>query len=188
MFGDVSVLLDNPERVADTWLNLASAIFFYVYPQPPKPSMLHVIDGTWIPGNSDIAEGRVRGTGGVNTPVTNGGFGVTTLIINGGVECGGSAEHIQSQNRIKYYREFSQYFGLDIPSSEVLGCKNMPSFKSSAGNRIFWENDWSYISGNPGGGSSYACKLVSYQTAYSAFKPGDYQRCVEYFYPDVDIQ
>ncbi|MDN3685343.1 hypothetical protein QW180_24225 [Vibrio sinaloensis] len=26
--------------------------------------------------------------------------------MNGGVECGGSEEHIQSQNRISYYREF----------------------------------------------------------------------------------
>ena len=27
--------------------NLASATWFYTTPQPPKPSMLHVIDGTW---------------------------------------------------------------------------------------------------------------------------------------------
>ncbi|AFJ42847.1 glycoside hydrolase family 19 protein, partial [Francisella orientalis] len=31
MFGDVRVLLDNPDMVADTWLNLASAVFFFVY-------------------------------------------------------------------------------------------------------------------------------------------------------------
>ncbi|MBY0573008.1 MAG: chitinase, partial [Undibacterium sp.] len=41
MYGTVRTLLDKPELVADTWLNLASAVFFYVYPQPPKPSMLH---------------------------------------------------------------------------------------------------------------------------------------------------
>ena len=49
MFDDRRLLLDHPDFVADTWLNLASATWFYTTPQPPKPSMLHVIDGTWIP-------------------------------------------------------------------------------------------------------------------------------------------
>ncbi|MDE1712291.1 chitinase, partial (plasmid) [Chromobacterium amazonense] len=55
--GDQSVLLQNPDLVASTWLNLASATFFFVYPQPPKPSMLQVIDGTWVPNAADIAAG-----------------------------------------------------------------------------------------------------------------------------------
>ena len=45
MFGTVRTLLDKPELVADT-AEPASAIFFFAYPQPPKPSMLQVIDGT----------------------------------------------------------------------------------------------------------------------------------------------
>ena len=36
MFGTVSRLLENPDLVASTWLNLASATWFYAYPQPPK--------------------------------------------------------------------------------------------------------------------------------------------------------
>ena len=39
--------------------------------------MLHVIDGTWQPNEHDKQNGLVPG------------FGVTTQIINGGVECGG---------------------------------------------------------------------------------------------------
>ena len=66
MTGNVDTLLQNPDLVASTWFNLASAtwsvqdykqtiaisiqIRFYTYPQPPKPSMLHVIDGTWKVG------------------------------------------------------------------------------------------------------------------------------------------
>ena len=53
MFGTVTKLLENPDLVASTWLNLASATWFYAYPQPPKPSMLHVIDGTWKPNKGD---------------------------------------------------------------------------------------------------------------------------------------
>ncbi|WP_239698763.1 chitinase, partial [Salmonella enterica] len=63
MYGDVRPLLDKPELVADTWMNLASAVFFFVYPQPPKPSMLHVIDGTWQPNDRDKANGLVSGFG-----------------------------------------------------------------------------------------------------------------------------
>ena len=47
IFGNSSVLLEKPELVATTWLNFASAIWFFVSPQPPKPSMLQVVDGSW---------------------------------------------------------------------------------------------------------------------------------------------
>jgi GH18 family chitinase/chitodextrinase len=168
MTGDVRTLLDNPELVADTWYNLASAVFFFVYPQPPKPSMLHVIDGTWVPNEFDISNG-----------LTN-GFGVTTNIINGGVECGGSVEVAQSLNRIDYYKNFAQYLDVNVPQDEVLGCANMKQFASegSAALPIYWEEDWSWSPATEDG-RSYACKLVNYQTPYSAFKEGDYINCVE---------
>lgn len=168
MSGDVRTLLDHPELVADTWYNLASAVFFFVYPQPPKPSMLHVVDGTWVPNAYDISNGLTQG------------FGVTTNIINGGVECGGSVEVAQSLNRIKYYKEFAAYLGVAIAEDEVLGCSDMKQFsnESSAALPIYWEEDWSW---NPSSsdGRSYACKLVNYQTPYSAFNSGDYVKCVE---------
>ncbi len=168
MFGDVRVLLDSPELVADTWLNFASAIFFFVYPQPPKPSMLHVIDGTWEPNASDIANGLVPG------------FGVTVNIINGGVECGGSSEMAQVVNRIEYYLEFANFFDVPVPDDEVLGCAGMKQFDangSAAGLGLNWEEDWSYPN---------RCQLVGYQTAYDALREGDYRRCVENFF-DVYI-
>lgn len=176
MFGDVRTLLDKPELVADTWLNLASAIFFYIYPQPPKPSMQFVIDGTWQPNDYDKTSGL--------TP----GFGVTTQIINGGVECGGSQEIAQSLNRIKYYKAFAQALNVSVPKNEVLGCKGMQQFSERGAGAIpvYWEESWDYKEGNPGG-KSYACKLVGYQTAYSAFKKGDYESCVKEHFPDVVI-
>ena len=61
MFGSVHNLLDNPELVASTWLNLASATWFYTFPQPPKPSMLHVLDGTWTPNEKDKQNGLESG-------------------------------------------------------------------------------------------------------------------------------
>ncbi|MEE4379551.1 MAG: glycoside hydrolase family 19 protein [Candidatus Competibacteraceae bacterium] len=168
MFDDVSVLLEQPNLVADTWLNLASAVFFYVYPQPPKPSMLHALDGTWQPNVQDLANSL--------TP----GFGVTTQIINGGIECGGTNEHIQSQNRIDYYLNFANYLNVPVPAGEVLGCANMQQFdtQGSGALNIHWEQDWSQPN---------ACKLVNYQTRFSAFTDGDYVSCVN-FYFDVEVE
>lgn len=171
MYGDVRPLLDHPERVADTWMNLASAIFFYTYPQPPKPSMLFVIDGTWKPNEHDKANGLVPG------------FGVTIQIINGGVECGGADENAQSINRINYYKEFAKYLKVPIPADEVLGCKNMKQFDEGGSGAlpVYWEQDWGWSPDTPTG-SVYACQLVGYQTPFSAFKEGDYTRCVQHFF------
>ena len=171
MYGDVRTLLDKPELVADTWLNLASAIFFFAYPQPPKPSMLQVIDGTWQPNERDKANGLVPG------------FGVTTQIINGGVECGGPTEIAQSQNRIKYYKEFANYLKVPVPANEVLGCANMKQFDEGGAGalKIYWEQDWGWSADTPDS-KTYSCQLVGYQTPFSAFKEGDYGRCVQKFF------
>ncbi|MGC6042259.1 glycoside hydrolase family 19 protein [Enterobacter kobei] len=171
MYGDVRTLLDKPELVADTWLNLASAIFFFAYPQPPKPSMLQVIDGTWQPNDHDKANGLVPG------------FGVTTQIINGGVECGGPTEIAQSENRIKYYKEFANYLKVPVPANEMLGCANMKQFDEGGAGalKIYWEQDWGWSADTPSG-ETYSCQLVGYQTPFSAFKEGDYSKCVQKFF------
>lgn len=168
MFGDTNVLLKNPELVADTWLNLASAVFFFVYPQPPKPSMLHVLDGTWQPNAADLAAGLKPG------------LGATIQIINGAYECGkGGAEDYRAQSRIDYYREFARELNLDI-SQETLGCAGMKAFSTEGAGalKINWDKDWGLNSKLPAN-QSFACKLVGYQTAYIALFQGDYEQCVE---------
>ncbi|MDK9354912.1 glycoside hydrolase family 19 protein [Lelliottia sp. V106_10] len=171
MFGTVRTLLDKPELVADTWLNLASAVFFYVTPQAPKPSMLHVIDGTWKPNAHDKENGLVPG------------FGVTIQIINGGVECGGPTEIAQGENRISYYKSEADYLKVPVAADEVLGCKNMKQFDEGGSGALpqYWEQDWGWDSTTPTG-QTYSCQLVGYQTPFSAFKEGDYQRCVQHFF------
>lgn len=174
IFGDVKVLLNAPEQVADTWLNLASAVFFLVYPASPKPSMLHVVDGTWQPNAVDTAAG-IRP-----------GFGATTNIINGGIECGQGAEKPQSVNRIAYYRQHAAALGVPIGPQEELGCANQKRFEVGGAGAldIYWDQDWSYHPDKPEG-KAFACKLVGYQTAHFALKAGDYQRCVEKFFDVV---
>jgi len=159
MFGTVHKLLKEPDLVASTWLNLASATWFYTYPQPPKPSMLHVIDGTWVP-NAEDKKNKLEP-----------GFGATIMIINGGIECGHGTEKPQAINRQGYYKKFAEYFKVDI-SGEEISCAHMKPFnKGGAGSLfIYWDREWV---------KEYECQLVKYQTPFNALKPGDYVRCVE---------
>ena len=138
-------------------------------PQAPKPSIHEIVSGFWQPNEIDDAAGIEPG------------FGATTLVINGGIECGGSVEHAASANRITYYTAFSNALGVD--PGENLGCAGYNSFPAGGAGAVltYWEKDW---------GTSGACKLVGYQTAYSVFKEGDYQTCVEDMWgnqPDENI-
>ncbi len=177
MFGDARVLLNDPDQVAESWLNVASAVFFFVYPQSPKPSMLHVIDGTWQPNATDQAAG------------IQAGFGATINIINGGIECNSGVDKPQALNRIAYYQQFSNYLNSPIPASEKLGCTDMAPFSTSGAGAllIYWDQDWSYNANNPGGGT-FACKGVGYQTAYSALVEGDYQKCVQKYFDVREVK
>lgn len=157
--GDQSVLLNNPDLVAESWLNLSSAVFFFVFPQPPKPSMLHVVDGTWVPNSFDISRGL-----GNNFPTT-------IQIIN--AECQDSVTKPAAQNRLDYYMAFSTDLGWNY-NQESMACASMGRFDSgsSAAYNIYWEKNW-----NTGG--EYQCQLVSYQTPYNALIEGQYVKCVE---------
>ncbi|KAI9205213.1 endochitinase, partial [Polychytrium aggregatum] len=155
--GDPTVLLNDPDRVATSWLNLASAVFFFVYPQPPKPSMLFVVDGTWVPNADDIS--RQLGND----------FPTTIQIINS--ECQDSPTKAAAQNRINYYRNFTADLGIDI-SHDNLKCAGMGLFsgQSSAALFIYWDK----------ADSPFTCKLVNYQTAFNALIDDQYVSCVEH--------
>ncbi|WP_169734453.1 glycoside hydrolase family 19 protein [Deefgea rivuli] len=170
LYGDVNVLLDKPELVADTSLNFASAIWFAVYPQSPKPPMTWVVDGTWIPNQVDTANGMKPG------------FGATTYIINGGIECGKGSEASQSLNRIAAYKEFTKELGIDI-TGEQLTCGSSKGFTdgSAAATKTYLDKGWTYNANNPGG-VSWSCQLATYQTPFSLANPGDYKACVDYFF------
>ena len=146
------ILLKQPDLVASTWLNFAASMWFFVTPQPPKPSMLQVLDGSWAPNSHDLASNLVPG------------FGVTTMIINGAIECGKYSQN--AVNRANYYIEYAAKMNVDI-SGEKLACNDMAQFSDSgsAGQlALYWapESD---------------CSLVTWQTAYSALVEGDYSKC-----------
>ena len=160
IFNDATVLLKNPDRVAqEGWLAVSSAIWFYMTSQSPKPSMHDIVTGKWQANAQDTAAN------------IQAGFGATTHVINGGIECGSGSESQQSQKRIEYYQAFSQAFGID--SSENLTCANMQAFpdEGAGAQKSYWD-----VSSN----GEQSCQLVSWQTPFLTLYSEDYQRCVDY--------
>ena len=174
--GDVSVLLNNPGLVADSWLNLASAIWFFLTPQAPKPAMLHVIDKTWTPSQREIDAGIGYG------------FGTTINIINGGIECGEqNKDKGQPVNRIRYWEGLSNHYQIPLETDEKSTCWQQTPYGSlnlnGATDVLYtnWDGNWKYYADRPGG-YSFECELVGFQTAYSALVAGDYEKCVTNLY------
>jgi len=108
-------LLENPELVGtDGFLAMAAAIWFYMNPQDPKPSMHDVMTGFFEPNSADDNNGITAS------------FGTTTNVINGGIECGQNPENSKSASRGEYYLEWLAYFGLDAETG--LGCGSQTSY------------------------------------------------------------
>lgn len=118
VYGDTNILLDEPERVAeDGRLGFMAAMWFWMTPQPPKPSCHDVmIPGNWTPTEKDITQGR-----------TDPGFGMTIMIINGGLEGNCTEEDGRVGRRIRYYRKYTEVMGVDI-TGEKLDTAGMLSF------------------------------------------------------------
>jgi hypothetical protein len=84
-----------------------AAIWFYMTPQPPKPSMHDIATGYWIPNSVDKANGFYAG------------FGATINVLNGAVECGHTDD--RATNRVNYYKAFMNYFKVST-KGELLSC------------------------------------------------------------------
>ena len=69
--------------------------------------------GEWTPSKRDEAQGRLAG------------FGVTTNIINGALECSRQDDY-RVEDRVQYYLRFSQIFG--ISPGQNLYCDDQKPF------------------------------------------------------------
>lgn len=108
-------LLSDPDLVEnDPIIAFKTAIWFWMTPQSPKPSCHDVMTGQWVPTPADIAAGRVPG------------YGVTTNIINGGLECNIPAPDNRVENRIGYYKRYCDI--LNISYGDNLDCYNQKPF------------------------------------------------------------
>jgi len=114
LFNDVTVLLDNPDLLlTNGTVAFQTSLWFWMTPQSPKPSCHDVMTGGYTPTASEIADGQIVG------------FGLTTDIINGGIEC----DQVTPQsvtNRVGYFNTYTAYFGLPTQTNEY--CNNMDAF------------------------------------------------------------
>jgi len=114
-YGSKDTLLIHPERLAeDPVLSFASAIWFWMTPQFPKPSCHDIMTGKWNPTPYDLQKGRVPG------------FGATVNVINGGVECGLGKDLEKTAHRYRYYLYFCKYF--KASAGENVNCMNQKPF------------------------------------------------------------
>lgn len=104
----------KPEKVEnDAVTSFKTAIWFWMTPQAPKPSCHDVMIGQWTPSECDKSAGRVPG------------YGVTTNIINGGIECG-IGPNIYVENRIGFYKRYCDMLGVSY--GDNLDCFNQKNF------------------------------------------------------------
>ena len=109
-------ILDDPDLVAtDATVSFETAVWFWMTPQPPKPSCHAVVTGQWAPSPADTAAGRLPG------------YGVVTNIINGGLECGHGADS-RVADRIGFYKRYCDLLGVTYGNN--VGCANQRPFNS----------------------------------------------------------
>jgi len=114
-YGDKDTLLQHPEFLSkDPLLSFASALWFWMTPQFPKPSCHDIIIGKWIPNAMDTIKGRLPG------------FGATVNVINGGVECNNEIDFQKTKYRYQYYQYFCKYF--HISSGDNISCSSQKPF------------------------------------------------------------
>jgi basic endochitinase B len=95
-------LLNNPDLVkTDGAIAFQTALWFWMTPQPPKPSCHAVMTGGWTPSPDDASKGRAPG------------FGMTINIINGGLECSIPTDG-RVRDRVGFYERFTQMLGVSM--------------------------------------------------------------------------
>ena len=135
-------LLANPDLVkSDGTLAFQTALWFWMTPQPPKPSCHDVMTGRWVPSAEDVTAGR--------TP----GFGMTNNIINGGLECS-IPTNSKVQDRVGFYQRFTQLLGVTM--GETVYCDRMRHYALAASEAPSDAHD-----GNCGCGTSFDGFLAS---------------------------
>ena len=114
-YGNKDTLLLHPELLSkDPIASFASALWFWMTPQYPKPSCHDIIIGKWTPTAKDVQQGRVPG------------FGSTVNVINGGIECGKGDDLKQTKYRYLYYKYFCSFF--KISPGDNISCSNQEPF------------------------------------------------------------
>lgn len=111
LYGDKNVLLNDPSLLtSDGVLAFRASLWFWMTPQAPKPSSHDVMIDVAV---ECPAKGRYNG------------FGMTTNIINGGLECTMPTPQ-KVENRVSYYTRYAGILG--VSPGDHLYCDEMKNF------------------------------------------------------------
>jgi hypothetical protein len=115
LFGTKDSLLQRPEMLtSNATISFASAMWFWMTAQMPKPSCHDAMTGKWIPNAKDSIANRLPG------------FGATVNIINGGIECGIAKKYDKTKYRYGYYLYFCKYF--NVSPGDNIECTTQKPF------------------------------------------------------------
>lgn len=107
-------ILGNPDLVKDdSTLAIQTALWFWMTEQLPKPSAHDVMVGNWAPSAEDQALGRLPG------------FGMTTNIINGGLECS-MPGNASVADRVGFLTRYVDLLGTDV--GDNVDCDTMAPY------------------------------------------------------------
>ncbi|KAK0412181.1 hypothetical protein QR680_006076 [Steinernema hermaphroditum] len=130
-------LLEEPNLILtkmDPPLAMLASLWFYMTPQPPKPSMHDVMMGNWRPS----AKNRRAGYEGSV-------FGPTSLIIN--KECGGEDEEdpggAGESRRIKAFKWFCRHLNVSAGIERTISCRGMLEGFDANPHKYSWQPSWS---------------------------------------------
>ncbi|PON82707.1 Glycoside hydrolase [Trema orientale] len=115
-------LLSEPDLVAtNATLSFETALWFWMTLQNQKPSCHDIITGAWRPTAADVAAGRLPG------------YGLTTNVINGELECGHGFDE-RMKDRVGFYKRSCKLLGVS-PGKNV-DCAHQRPFSFGVTNPI----------------------------------------------------
>jgi len=130
IFGNPNTLLEQPELLTESWLLFSSALWLFMTPRPPMPSMFQVVTEEWKPNAKDT-EANLGNT-----------FGTTIMVISGEKECGASAIFSShATTRGIHYTGFAEKLSVTTPTSAELSCANKDPFPANgaAAKATYWD-------------------------------------------------
>jgi chitinase len=109
IFGNKNTLLTDPDQVSTNGVTaFKTALWFWMTAQGAKPSCHDVMTGAYVSSGNRVA-----------------GFGLTTNIINGGIECGYATPDAVT-DRVGFFSRYTSFFG--VSTGNNLYCDAMTPY------------------------------------------------------------
>ena len=141
---NVDYLLKWPDLVGySPDLQFLAALWYFMTPQPPKPSMYEVSTGLYKPDGSCATAADCFGvmtdkTGAVANP-----FEVSIEVQNGALECRAGTDNAMAKNRAAAYLDALEAFGITPTADEAskVGCDNIRANSASGGGKTLFAEE-----------------------------------------------